>query len=103
MTGSRRPRCSAIVAIALFLPLIYVAAFGPASWLASRYTNRNELVDALYWPIGWAKYDGSAWISRPLAWYGELGMPAGTRWHLRAELARDFESGSFVLVGTCPF
>lgn len=90
-----------IVATALLLPVLYVASFGPMCWTASHLTHRNETFDGLYWPIGWAMYDGPAWITRPLASYGELGMPAGARWHLRAQI--DSDSGSIVLIGKCAF
>jgi hypothetical protein len=82
--------------------VLYAASFGPTCWLASHVTHRHEHFDTAYWPIGYAMYNGGACVSRPLTRYGELGMPAGGRWHLRAEVRRDFDSASFVLVGKCP-
>ena len=49
----RRPLWPILTAALIGLPVLYVASFGPACWLASRnHADRRIVFQTVYWPAG---------------------------------------------------
>src|SRR5436190_21616240 len=77
------------IVVALSLPALYVASFGPACWWFARgYVNRpgnyeeayTHSAPRIYWPLGWLiTYDRihspsvADALASPLGWYATLG------------------------------
>jgi hypothetical protein len=75
-----------IVVILVALPILYVASFGPACWLAGDWTERNTFANTIipnaYYPILWlARLDRpeiapgvleSGWFDDYVYWYATL-------------------------------
>ena len=59
--------------IVVLVPVLYVASFGPASWLASWEVLPLDTTSRLYLPIFWADDHAPLWLHKALAWYTELG------------------------------
>jgi hypothetical protein len=76
-----------VLGVMLALPLLYVAGFGPACWLAKpRPTNRSGVArhfpdddhavfaPRIYWPIGWVVRNRNyRTFTRIVTWYAYLG------------------------------
>jgi hypothetical protein len=81
----RWAKWTALIAVAL--PMVYVASFGPACWLVGDYLDASEwIIDAVpiaYYPILWSarimrdKY-GSSRLGGWVASYATLGRSDGT-------------------------
>lgn len=65
---SRRFRRTVI--LLLCQPVLYVASFGPACWLADRQLLPHGLAESIYLPLAIACANGGC--SEPLYWYGTL-------------------------------
>ena len=57
------------------LPVLYVASFGRAVWIAGRENLSATAVERFYRPILLQLVHGSAWLNEWLWWYGKIGMP----------------------------
>src|SRR5262245_7401247 len=65
-----------IVALLIGLPVLYVASFGPACWIASR--SENWKISTFYWPIqSYVPYCPGGGAA--LAWYARLCVPTESR------------------------
>jgi hypothetical protein len=61
------------LAAVVCMPVLYVASFGPACWLADRDLISGELVDSTFQPFADFCIDsGSNTIYKTARWYGEL-------------------------------
>jgi hypothetical protein len=89
------------------LPVLYVASFGPACWIA-----RSEQFPALgmefkvasriYWPFGAILKDGTPTVASVVAWYATLGaaqflVPTGVS--ESSALYGVLSTGSYVEIG----
>lgn len=59
--------------------VMYVASFGPASWMRYHYGHFFKLglgraIDAAYSPIIWLRWHGPDWLVEAILWYARLGM-----------------------------
>ncbi len=70
MSDDRRPLWPWIVALLIGLPVLYVASFGPACWLADRYPSVWIVVWKVYYPLAEVTERGSARLSNALMEYG---------------------------------
>ena len=55
-----------IVALLIGLPVLYVASFGPACWLADRYASAWNVVWDVYYPLAAVTERGPARLSNAL-------------------------------------
>jgi hypothetical protein len=79
-----------LVAIAVSLPVLYVASFGPACWVTSRCSIDAGWIFVVYRPIIWVAE--TAPVLDYFAWYSFLGSADGWAWHVD-------ESGHIVRFG----
>jgi hypothetical protein len=101
MTDRKKPGVAFWATVALVVPLLYVASFGPACWLTSHLERGENLLPIIYRPLvatimidkkkerrQCAAY---SWMEgRPekvpvvpdgrLAWFASLDAPAGWHW-----------------------
>jgi hypothetical protein len=56
--------------VALLLPMIYAASWGPVGSLAANSAALGEMADTAYAPMAWL--ESSTPLSRPLGWYWGL-------------------------------
>jgi hypothetical protein len=64
--------------VGVLLPVIYVAAFGPACWIAARTGGGDSRVFQIgYWPLGRIIYVGVPVADAVLVEYAEVGLPRG--------------------------
>jgi hypothetical protein len=72
---NRRERwAKRVLTTTLVLPVLYVAGFGPAAWLASWELAPKGLVAWVYFPIFRIAFDGpERWFYKPVDWYAHLG------------------------------
>jgi hypothetical protein len=101
MTDRKKPGVVFWATVALLVPFLYVASFGPACWLTSRLECGANLLPTIYRPlVATIMIDREkerqqsaaySWMEgRPenvpvvpdgrLAWFAGLGAPAGWRW-----------------------
>ncbi len=59
MSDERKARVGPWIIVGIILPMLYVASFGPACWMASRFEVAEGFVSASYLPIAWA------WLHSP--------------------------------------
>src|SRR5215510_10604822 len=95
MSDERKPLWPWIGSLLFGLPVLYVASFGPACWVASRMAHPHPVIETVYLPLGWGaeKFGPPAWS--PLSFYARLGMPPKTFLLLKG-------GGSTVLIGELP-
>jgi len=85
LAESRRFRCAIFVALAI--PVLYVASFGPACWISSRLVWTATAVgiwavaavDLAYAPLMWIWSVGPEPVGDFLEWYSTIGTDG--RWH----------------------
>ena len=58
-----------VVVLLIGLPVLYVASFGPACWLARPTDRLWSCVATVYGPLGRIAVDGPGVFREPLAWY----------------------------------
>jgi hypothetical protein len=79
MSDERRPLWPWIVALLLGLPVLYVASFGPACWIAHRTQNQYviQAKDTVYLPLLLIMLidDDRGPIRQFLLWYMHVGYP----------------------------
>ena len=76
---ARRPRRFWII-MAVVLPVLYVASFGPACWWFHRSGwggiggyEQIRIAPKFYWPIGWTAKHSPMPIQRAIFWYARVG------------------------------
>jgi len=68
------------VSLIALLPVVYLASFGPAGWISSRFDRGADLVSAMYQPIVWVRdHTPLGGFRSALDWYSELA--AADDWH----------------------
>jgi len=65
-----------IVAVLVGLPVLYVASFGPACWIAAR-TGGEGMLKFGYWPVGRIAYRGPSAIGAVIESYASADLPEG--------------------------
>lgn len=89
----KRPLWPFLTAALLGLPVLYVASFGPACWIASRNKAIQPAFQKLFWPVGWITNIGmrerEAVPRHSLViWhYANFWLPAGVELRLNADSA----------------
>jgi hypothetical protein len=66
-----------LVAVLIWLPVLYVASFGPACWLVDRDWSYASTTASVYWPVVRLAYSGPDWIKRPIQWWTSVGTEDG--------------------------
>jgi hypothetical protein len=64
-----------IVALLISLPVVYLASFGPACWIAGRIPWMSQHLLVIYRPLDRAAWDLPDSVSESLDWYGALFLP----------------------------
>lgn len=84
-----RPLWQILTMTILGLPLLYVASFGPASWISCRVPSEAAWMAfcTAYYPLGWTIMFGPEALSEPLRGYAEVGM--------HPDITLYFEGGEF--------
>lgn len=70
---NRRERWAKRTAAAVAISVLYVASFGPASWLGNRYEGAYPWYAAIYWPIGWIAVNSPLPVNKAIRRYAEIG------------------------------
>jgi hypothetical protein len=66
--------------MAVLLPVLYVASFGPACWIVTGTgRQQSDTFDHIFWPIGWFAENGPDFIQDVVRWYAMFGSPQGSR------------------------
>lgn len=75
----RKPGWAYWLTVALVAsPMLYVASFGPACWIAARTgVNESRLFTAPYTPLWWAINRRIAVVAPGLTLYAVVGLPHG--------------------------
>jgi len=82
-----------IMALLMWLPVLYVLSFGPACWIVSR-TKPRYFVPLIYFPIGRLALDGPQSIGSAIYKYALVGMPS----HSQVGIPASFSgAGSFLM------
>ncbi len=70
----KKPLWPWIVTLLIGLPVLYVALFGPACWLATSWAPLRGPVNSIYSPAAWAyfKTPKNA-VGKAIIWYANVG------------------------------
>jgi hypothetical protein len=71
------------LAAVVLLPVLYVASFGPACWIASRMNADAILLSAIYSPlVDTYCYTDDELLCGAFEWYSTIGAADGWRWYM---------------------
>lgn len=79
MTDRKKRGLAFWATVALVMPMLYIASFGPACWITSRMNFGVRAVELIYWPLTWAMLQNRA-IGVGLASYAQWGAADGWAW-----------------------
>jgi len=81
MSDDRKNPLWPLIAVLLIgLPVLYVASFGPACWIASYADAQNGTVETLYHPVIWAWDVVPKPVQTALGAYSTWGAAEGWGW-----------------------
>ena len=105
MSDDRKPLWPWIVALLIGLPVVYVASFGPACWLADRHLMSFRIVVQGFPGLcRSATHNKQAW-GRGLRWYANAWKSAQTHeitwdlWAANLKLSRECQASENANVG----
>lgn len=95
----KKPLWPWIITLLIGLPVLYVALFGPACWLATSWAPLRGPVNSIYSPAAWASFKTPNAVGKAIIWYANVGGDVnfyGTEHSgFRLEFERDMEQYDF--------